>query len=97
VRNSSWIGFAYVRVRIGFLVRSRAIGETAPLITSGALTCVPFLADSIWSPSPVLPIQSFNRVSRTRAEFRQNAAVAIVVPPAPMLTRNAVAIWLRHR
>ena len=35
---------------------SRAIGETAPLITIGALTYVPFVPDGIWSPFTVLPI-----------------------------------------
>ncbi len=34
---------------------SRAIGETAPLVTIGALTYVPFAPDSIWSPFTVLP------------------------------------------
>ena len=37
------------------LALSRAIGETAPLITIGALTYVPFAPDSIWSPFTVLP------------------------------------------
>ncbi len=37
------------------LALSRAIGETAPLITIGALTYVPFLPDSVWSPFTVLP------------------------------------------
>ena len=52
------------------LALSRAIGETAPLITIGALTFVPFLPDSIWSPFTVLPIQIFNWVSRPQVEFR---------------------------
>ena len=56
---------------------SRAIGETAPLITIGALTFhrlpspstiqsqAPFLSfDWLWSPFAVLPIQMFNWVSR---------------------------------
>ena len=56
------------------LALSRAIGETAPLITIGALTYVPFLPDSVWSPFTVLPIQIFNWVSRPQVEFAQNAA-----------------------
>ena len=49
------------------LALSRAIGETAPLITIGALTYVPFAPDSLWSPFTVLPIQIFNWVSRPQA------------------------------
>lgn len=79
------------------LALSRAIGETAPLITIGALTYVPFLPDSIWSPFTVLPIQTFNWVSRPQAAFLQNAAAAILVLLVLLLTMNAVAIWLRDR
>ena len=76
---------------------SRAIGETAPLITIGALTYVPFIPDSIWSAFTVLPIQIFNWVSRPQAPFAQNAAAAIVVLLVLLLTLNAVAIWLCDR
>jgi phosphate transport system permease protein len=79
------------------LALSRAIGETAPLITIGALTYVPFLPDSIWSPFTVLPIQTFNWVSRPQADFLQNAAAAIIVLLVLLLAMNAVAIWLRDR
>lgn len=79
------------------LALSRAIGETAPLITIGAVTYVPFLPDSLSSPFTVLPIQIFNWVSRPQAEFVRNAAAAILVLLALLLTLNAVAIWLRDR
>jgi phosphate transport system permease protein len=79
------------------LALSRAIGETAPLITIGALTYVPFLPDSIWSPFTVLPIQTFNWVSRPQTAFLENAAAAIIVLLALLLSMNAVAIWLRDR
>jgi phosphate transport system permease protein len=79
------------------LALSRAIGETAPLITIGALTYVPFVPDSIWSPFTVLPIQIFNWVSRPQADFAQNAAAGIIVLLALLLTMNATAIWLRDR
>ena len=79
------------------LALSRAIGETAPLITIGALTYVPFLPDSVWAPFTVLPIQIFNWVSRPQVEFAQNAAGAIIVLLALLLTMNATAIWLRDR
>ena len=79
------------------LALSRAIGETAPLITIGALTYVPFLPDSIWSPFTVLPIQTFNWVSRPQVAFLENAAGAIIVLLALLLSMNAAAIWLRDR
>ena len=79
------------------LALSRAIGETAPLITIGALTFVAFAPDSIWSPFTVLPIQIFNWVSRPQRDFQVNAAAGILVLLALLLTMNAVAIWLRDR
>ncbi len=79
------------------LALSRAIGETAPLITIGALTFVPFLPDSVWSPFTVLPIQIFNWVSRPQVEFAENAAAAIIVLLVLLLSMNATAIWLRDR
>jgi hypothetical protein len=64
---------------------SRAIGETAPLITIGALTFIAFLPDSpfkaefpfisfewLWSPFTVLPIQMFNWVSPQRFLCRRH-------------------------
>jgi phosphate transport system permease protein len=79
------------------LALSRSIGETAPLITIGALTYVPFAPNSIWSPFTVLPIQIFNWVSRPQAAFAENAAAGIVVLLAFLLTMNAIAIVLRDR
>jgi phosphate transport system permease protein len=79
------------------LALSRAIGETAPLITIGALTYIPFAPDSIWSPFTVLPIQIFNWVSRPQAAFKENAAAGILVLLALLLTMNAIAIVLRDR
>jgi phosphate transport system permease protein len=79
------------------LALSRAIGETAPLVTIGALTYVPFLPDSIWSPFTVLPIQIFAWVSRPQAAFAQNAAAGIIVLLVLLLAMNATAIVLRDR
>ena len=89
---------------------SRAIGETAPLITIGALTFVAFLpplpvqadapfvtTDWIWSPFTVLPIQMFNWVSRPGPEFQGNAAAAGVVLITLTLTMNAFAMVVRYR
>ena len=79
------------------LALSRAIGETAPLITIGAVTFVTFAPDSLWSPFTVLPIQIFNWVSRPQVEFHANAAAGILVLVVLLLSMNAVAIWLRDR
>jgi phosphate transport system permease protein len=79
------------------LALSRAIGETAPLITIGALTYVPFAPDGLRSPFTVLPIQIFNWVSRPQAAFAENAAAGIIVLLMLLLTMNAVAIVLRDR
>lgn len=79
------------------LALSRAIGETAPLITIGALTYVPFLPDGIWSPFTVLPIQIFSWVSRPQAAFAENAAAGILILLLLLLTMNAVAIVVRDR
>jgi phosphate transport system permease protein len=76
---------------------SRAIGETAPLITIGALTYVPFAPDSLSSPFTVLPIQIFNWVSRPQADFHANAAAGIIVLLVLLVMMNASAILLRDR
>ena len=79
------------------LALSRAIGETAPLITIGALTYVPFAPDGIWSPFTVMPIQIFNWVSRPQAQFHDNAAAGIIVLLGLLLLMNGIAIVLRDR
>jgi phosphate transport system permease protein len=79
------------------LALSRAIGETAPLITIGALTYIPFVPRDVFSPFTVLPIQIFNWVSRPQAAFAENAAAGIVVLLALLLMMNAAAIVLRDR
>jgi phosphate transport system permease protein len=83
------------------LALSRAVGETAPLITMGALTYVAFLPElspaGLQSPFTVLPIQIFNWVSRPQAGFHVNAAAGIVVLLVVLLLMNATAIVLRNR
>lgn len=76
---------------------SRAIGETAPLITIGALTFIAFLPQSIWDPFTVLPIQMFNWVSRPQEEFHVNAAATGVVLLVLTLLLNLIAILIRYR
>ena len=79
------------------LAVSRAIGETAPLITIGALTYVAFVPDGLLSPFTALPIQIFNWVSRPQKGFHINAAAGIVVLLIVTLLLNALAIFLRNR
>ncbi|MFA7297036.1 MAG: phosphate ABC transporter permease PstA [Dehalococcoidia bacterium] len=79
------------------LAASRAIGETAPLVTIGALTFVPFTPQSIMDRFTVLPIQIFNWTSKPQAEFHDLAAAGIVVLLAVLLTMNSIAIVLRQR
>jgi phosphate transport system permease protein len=83
------------------LALARAIGETAPLITMGALTYVAFVPElgleGLRSPFTVLPIQIFNWVSRPQAGFHVNAAAGIIVLLLLMLLMNLAAILLRNR
>jgi phosphate transport system permease protein len=89
---------------------SRAIGETAPLVTIGALTFIAFLPDSpfksafpfisfqwLQAPFTVMPIQMFSWVSRPDQAFQVNAAAAGVVLLGMTLAMNAIAIYLRYR
>lgn len=79
------------------LALSRAIGETAALITIGALTFVPFIPNSPTSPFTALPIQIYNWVSRPQQGFHINAAAGIVILMVVLLMMNATAILLRNR
>jgi phosphate transport system permease protein len=79
------------------LAFSRTIGETAPLVTLGALTYVAQVPDSVFSPFTALPIQAFNWLSRPQAEFHINAAAAITVLLTFMIALNLVAIIVRAR
>ncbi|MDQ5824352.1 MAG: phosphate ABC transporter permease PstA [Chloroflexota bacterium] len=79
------------------LAASRAIGETAPLITIGALTFVLFTPDNPMDTFTVLPIVLFNWVSKPQAEFHDIAAAGIVVLLLVLLTMNSFAIILRTR
>jgi phosphate transport system permease protein len=89
---------------------ARAIGETAPIITIGALTFIAFLPGSPVTSSPpfinfdwlfaeftVLPIQMFNWVSRPDKAFQLNAAAAGVILLVMTLVMNACAIYIRYQ
>jgi phosphate transport system permease protein len=79
------------------LALSRAIGEAAPLIMIGALAFVPFTPSGPMDHFTVLPIQIFNWASRPQAAFGNDAAAAIIVLLAVLLSMNAIAIILRNR
>lgn len=92
------------------IAMSRAVGETAPLITIGALSYISFLPPSPFQSNPpflnaqwldsqftVLPIQMFNWISRPTADFHHNAAATGLVLIAFTLAMNAVAIYVRFR
>jgi len=89
---------------------SRAIGETAPIITVGALTFIAFLPSSpispefpflsfkwLFDPFTVMPIQMFNWISRPQKGFHINAAAAGIILLFMTLVMNGFAIYLRHR
>ena len=79
------------------LAMSRAIGETAPLITIGALTYVPFTPENLLDRFTVLPILIFNWTSKPQAEFHDIAAAGIILLLVVLLTLNSVAIFLRQK
>lgn len=89
---------------------ARAIGETAPVITIGALTFIAFLPPTpisgafpflsfewLMAPFTVMPIQMFNWTSRPEAAFQANAAAAGLVLLVMTLSMNALAIYLRYK
>jgi phosphate transport system permease protein len=79
------------------LAMSRAIGETAPLITIGALTYIRFDLRGPLDLFTVLPIQIFNWISLPQKDFQQLAAAGIIVLLAVLLLLNTTAIILRIR
>jgi phosphate transport system permease protein len=89
---------------------SRAIGETAPIITIGALTFIAFLPPSpvtdvapflnfewLSSSFTVLPIQMFNWLSRPDHAFHINAAATGAIIILVTLLMNGTAIYLRYK
>jgi phosphate transport system permease protein len=89
---------------------SRAIGETAPVITIGALAFIAFLPpppvqgtfpfvnfDWLHSPFTVMPIQMFNWISRPQHGFHVNAAATGVILLLMTLLMNGLAIYIRYR
>ena len=79
------------------LAVSRAVGETAPLITIGALTFVNFAPTSPRSGFTTIPIQAFHWISQPQSDFQAIAASAIVVLMMVGLAMNVLAVILRTR
>jgi phosphate transport system permease protein len=89
---------------------SRAIGETAPLITIGALSFIAFLPPPpvtgtfpflsfawLFEGFTVLPIQAFNWISRPGQDFHANAAAAGIVLMGVTLGLNGLAVYFRYQ
>jgi len=103
------IPYSYGGILTGVIIgMARAIGETAPVITIGALTFIAFLPPSpIGAEAPflnfdwlqsgftVLPIQMFNWISRPQYEFLNAAATGAVIIVLTALM-NGFAIKLRY-
>jgi phosphate transport system permease protein len=108
------IPYAMPGILTGIIIGlARAMGETAPIITIGALTFIAFLPplpfteissggtvglfDWLASPFTVMPIQIFNWTSRPDPAFEVNAAAASLVLMVMVLLMNTAAVWLRYR
>jgi phosphate transport system permease protein len=102
VISSQVLPLAFPGILTGtILALSRAIGETAPLITIGALTFIAFLPplslEGLQTPFTALPIQIFNWVSRPQKDFHTLAAAGIIILMFVLLLMNSFAIWLRNK
>jgi phosphate transport system permease protein len=104
------IQYSYGGILTGIIIgMARAIGETAPIITIGALTFIAFLPPSPIGMEPpflnfewlnsgftVLPIQMFNWISRPQLAFHVNAAATGAVIIMLTLLMNGAAIKIRY-
>lgn len=104
------IPYSYGGILTGVIIgMARAIGETAPVITIGALTFIAFLPPSpiggdmpfinfewLESGFTVLPIQMFNWISRPQHEFHVNAAATGAVIIVLTAVMNGYAIKMRY-
>jgi phosphate transport system permease protein len=76
---------------------SRALGETAPLITIGAVAVIRQVPDQLDDKFTVLPIQIFDWSSRPQVGYHEAAAAAIIVLVGMLLVLNSAAIVIRAR
>jgi phosphate transport system permease protein len=96
--KSHVLPYAFPGILTGnILAASRAIGETAPLITIGALTFVLFTPDNPMDTFTVLPIVIFNWTSKAQSEFHDLAAGGIIILLTVLLLMNSLAVWLRYK
>ena len=114
--NGRWcydhvIKYSYGGILTGVIIgMARALGETAPIITIGALTFIAFLPPSpvteiapfinfewLSSGFTVLPIQMFNWLSRPDHAFHINAAATGAIIIIVTLLMNGTAIYLRYK
>lgn len=105
------IHYSFGGILTGVIIgMARALGETAPVITIGALTFIAFLPPSpvtdvapfinfewLTSGFTVLPIQMFNWLSRPDHAFHINAAATGAIIIVVTLLMNGTAIWLRYK
>ena len=103
--------YSYGGVLTGIIIgMARALGETAPIITIGALTFIAFLPPSPITTEPpflnfewlssgftVMPIQMFNWLSRPDHAFHVNAAATGAIIILVTLLMNGYAIRLRYK
>jgi len=103
--------YSYGGVLTGIIIgMARALGETAPIITIGALTFIAFLPPSPITDAPpflnfewlssgftVMPIQMFNWLSRPDHAFHVNAAATGAIIILVTLLMNGFAIRLRYK
>ncbi len=103
--------YSYGGILTGVIIgMARALGETAPIITIGALTFIAFLPPSpitdvapfinfewLSSGFTVLPIQMFNWLSRPDHAFHVNAAATGALIILVTLLMNGTAIYLRYK
>lgn len=103
--------YSYGGVLTGVIIgMARALGETAPIITIGALTFIAFLPPSPITTEPpflnfewlssgftVMPIQMFNWLSRPDHAFHVNAAATGAIIIVVTLLMNGYAIRLRYK
>lgn len=79
------------------LALATGLGETAPLLVTGASLFVSFDPNSILDGYTVLPVQIFFWSSRPQEEFQDLAAAGIIVMMVLLLVLNTLAIVIRQR
>ncbi len=103
--------YSYGGILTGVIIgMARALGETAPIITIGALTFIAFLPpmpvtetapfinfEWLSSGFTVMPIQMFNWLSRPDHAFHVNAAATGALIILVTLLMNGTAIYLRYK